>query len=130
MTAPHDAQKPGGNQANAGGADQKEQADFATDERAAVAPRQSALIAICDAMPGNATSGQEARLLAALEAGPLTTTEGRRDLDVMHPAGRVLGLRKRGVSIVTLWATEATDCGKLHRVARNMLERAAAGATP
>ena len=70
----------------------------------------------------NSTEAQRQRLLAALRRSPVTTIEARRDLDILHPAGRVKELRhNEGHQILTAWSYEPTDCGKLHRVARYVL---------
>lgn len=63
---------------------------------------------------------QRQRILTRLVNGPLTTTEARNELDIMHPGGRVLELRKRGHNIQTHW--ETIDTGKAkHRVASYVL---------
>lgn len=53
----------------------------------------------------NAAAAQRARILAHLQAGkPLTTIQGRRDLDVLHPCARVLELRPPRMRFTaTLW---------------------------
>ncbi|HPU52926.1 MAG TPA: helix-turn-helix domain-containing protein [Burkholderiaceae bacterium] len=70
----------------------------------------------------NAAAAQRARLLDALRCKPVSTIDARRELDILHPAGRVLELRRKGVPILTYWVTEPTDCGKSHRVARYTLQ--------
>ena len=66
----------------------------------------------------NAAAAQRARILAHLQAGrPLTTIQARRELDTLHPAARVMELRRAGWSITTTWAREETDAGKVHSVA-------------
>jgi hypothetical protein len=70
----------------------------------------------------NAAAAQRARLLMELRRNGFVTTIGaRRDLDVLHPAMRILELRRAGHPIVTVWTREATACGKLHRVARYLM---------
>ncbi|WP_197387616.1 helix-turn-helix domain-containing protein [Ralstonia pseudosolanacearum] len=70
----------------------------------------------------NSTEAQRARLLAALRRGPVTTIEARRDLDILMPAARVFELRHReGYDIALHWVHEATQAGRLHRVARYAL---------
>ena len=65
---------------------------------------------------------QRDRLLVYLRAhGNITTLAARQDLDVLHPAGRVLELRQRGFNIRTVRTYEATEHGKLHLVARYVL---------
>lgn len=71
--------------------------------------------------PPNGAAAQRQCILAALRRGPLTTLRARRELDVLRPAARVQELREAGHSIVTHWADEPSDCGRLHRVARYIL---------
>ena len=70
---------------------------------------------------GNSAAAQRARTLAALRLRPHTTLELRRLQDVLHPAGRVMELRKLGETIQTLWTTDVTSEGNAHRVARYLL---------
>lgn len=70
-----------------------------------------------------ASADQRRRLLAALQAGPVSTLDARERLDVIHPAARVLELRERGYRIVTTWAHQSDAWGRAHRVARYMLQR-------
>ena len=48
----------------------------------------------------------------------LTTEDARRDLDVMHPAGRIKEMRARGFDILTIWESYPTIGGNMHRMAR------------
>ncbi|MFM0334762.1 helix-turn-helix domain-containing protein [Paraburkholderia strydomiana] len=66
---------------------------------------------------GNSADDQRARLLEALQAGPLTTLEIRSRLDILAPAPRVFELRHMGKNIVTTWTEQPTDGGRMHRVA-------------
>ncbi|SAL80153.1 helix-turn-helix domain-containing protein [Caballeronia telluris] len=71
---------------------------------------------------GNSADAQRARLLAALETGPLTTLEARRDLDIMMPAARVHELRHRfGKTIVTERVSRQTEAGNDHVMALYVL---------
>ncbi|MDA8256463.1 MAG: helix-turn-helix domain-containing protein [Betaproteobacteria bacterium] len=71
----------------------------------------------------NAAAAQRARILAHLQAGrPLTTIQARRELDTLHPAARVMELRRAGWSISMAWVTEETGAGQRHRVGRYWLE--------
>lgn len=54
----------------------------------------------------NSRAAQRRRLLLAL----------RKELDILHPAGRIKELREQGFDIHTLWQWEPTDSGKQHRV--------------
>ena len=67
------------------------------------------------------THAQRARLLDALRCSPITTIEARRALDILMPAARIKELRNRGYQIVTLWTNQATDAGRLHRIAQYVL---------
>lgn len=70
----------------------------------------------------NSLPAQRQRLLDYLHInGSITTIEARRELDVIHPAGRVLDLRKAGKSIDTVWVEDITEQGKAHRVAKYIL---------
>lgn len=72
------------------------------------------------------TEAQRQRLLDALtERGSITTQQARDELEVMHPAGRIMELRKKGVEIVTVWAHEQSAGGVVHRIARYLMRRAA-----
>lgn len=67
------------------------------------------------------SEAQRTRLLAVLRNRSLTTLDARRELDVLHPAMRILELRRLGHDIRTVWTTQATDAGVKHRVARYVL---------
>ena len=70
----------------------------------------------------NTTAAQRARVLRHLRAyRALTTLEARRLLDVMHPAARVMELRKQGFQILTNWKYDLTSEGGKHRVAEYVL---------
>ena len=69
----------------------------------------------------NTAKEQRARVLARLRKAPLTTLEAREELDVLHPAARVMELRKEGYHIETVTAEDTTACGRVHRVARYVL---------
>ena len=65
----------------------------------------------------NSTEAQRHRLIAALSRRPVDTIMARRDLDILHPAGRVQELRNRGFVILTRMVERVTACGQKHRVA-------------
>jgi hypothetical protein len=65
-------------------------------------------------------ASQRQRILDWLTASPLTTTQARADLDVMHPAARIQELRERGHNIITHWTTVDTGKAK-HRIASYVL---------
>ena len=77
----------------------------------------------------NSAAAQRARVLDAVRGGPKSTIQLRRDWDVLSPAARILELKRRGFEILTQWVHEATDCGKLHRVALYVLLRETGGQT-
>ena len=77
----------------------------------------------------NAASEQRERLLDRLRLGTVSTLEARRDLDIMHPAARVMELRNAGYQIDRLTVVEPSDCGRLHKVARYLLVPTGDGAT-
>lgn len=73
----------------------------------------------------NDSADQRRRLMARLRLGPVTTIEARSDLDIMMPAARIFELRMRGHRIDTVWTEQATECGKVHRVALYVLRKGA-----
>jgi hypothetical protein len=70
----------------------------------------------------NSAQAQREGLLERLKTAPIDTITARRELDVMHPAARVMELKLRGYRIDTVWADRPTDCGKVHRVALYVLQ--------
>ena len=78
-------------------------------------------------LDNNSAAAQRARALALLRSGPKSTLQLRREGDILSPAGRVLELKRRGIDILTQWVHEATDAGKLHRVALYVLLRESGG---
>ncbi len=78
----------------------------------------------------NSTAAQRNRILDFLRVRPLDTLTARKELDVMHPAARVMELRKRGFRIKTIEIDRASDCGKIHRVACYVLEVGAVAPAP
>lgn len=76
---------------------------------------------------GNDAAAQRRRALDLLRSGPKSTIQLRRDGDILAPAARILELKQRGFDILTQWAHQATDCGKLHRVALYVLLRETGG---
>lgn len=82
------------------------------------APTPQASWHIC----GNSSEAQRQRLMAHIrQHGSIDTVQARRDLDIMHPGGRVLELRKAGVPIETIRVSVPTEAGKLHSVGRYIL---------
>ena len=75
----------------------------------------------------NSAAAQRARVLDAVRSGPKSTIQLRRGWDVLSPAARIMELKRRGFEILTQWVHEATDCGKLHRVALYVLLRETGG---
>ena len=76
---------------------------------------------------GNGAAAQRRRALDLLRSGPKSTIQLRRDGDILAPAARILELKQRGFDILTQWAHQATDSGKLHRVALYVLLREKGG---
>ena len=76
---------------------------------------------------GNDTAAQRRRAIDLLRTGPKSTIQLRRDGDIMMPAARIFELKHRGFDILKHWVQEATDCGKLHRVALYVLIRETGG---
>lgn len=96
-----------------------------TQKRKASGGNQSAFQSKHPIHNGNSAHIQQLRVLAALRKRPMTTLEIRRELDVLGVAPRVLELRRKGNKIETHWLEQATECGKLHRVALYVLIREA-----
>lgn len=65
-------------------------------------------------------AAQQERMLKALQAGPLTSLEAVRDLDILRAAARVHELREMGHPILTHWSIDQIN-GKRHRVARYVM---------
>ena len=70
---------------------------------------------------GLSAAAQRARLLEALRTTSLTTLEARRLLDVLHPAARIMELRRQGYDIQTVRVPDLTAEGRAHNVARYIL---------
>jgi hypothetical protein len=71
---------------------------------------------------GNTAAEQRARVLHYLQTNrSISTLEARHVIDVMHPAARVMELRKLGSDIQTVWAHETNPEGYVHRIARYVL---------
>ncbi len=61
---------------------------------------------------------------------PLDTPTARKELDLMHPAARVMELRTSGVGIITIKIDRASDSGKIQRMASYVLNDGAVAPTP
>ena len=81
------------------------------------------LRALVNVTPGTDGDSQTERLLCALICDGVTSHDARQHLDIVHPAGRVHTLRKRGYLIDTTWVRQVTACGKVHRFGRYVLMR-------
>lgn len=78
----------------------------------------------------NSAAAQRKRILNFLHVKPLDTVTARKELDVMHPAARVMELRKQGIEIATLRIDRPSECGKIHSVACYVLGIGASAAAP
>jgi hypothetical protein len=68
------------------------------------------------------TEAQRARILQYLQTGKrLTTLYARHYLNTMHPAARVMELRKAGHNIVTHRRKDTDSAGRVHQVAEYVL---------
>ncbi len=83
--------------------------------------KRQALQAILEAVPGVSVAQQRARILQALQIGPLTTFEASRYLDSYYPPVRVAELRDQGHDIGLHWVRIATEAGEVHRVGMYVL---------
>lgn len=73
-------------------------------------------------LDGNSAAVQRQRIFNYLRSGKaLTTLEARATLDVLHPAARIMELRRQGWNIETVWTNDLSQAGKIHRVARYIL---------
>jgi hypothetical protein len=61
------------------------------------------------------------RLLARLRGANVSTTEARRELDIMHPAARIQELREQGNLINTVTIAEQTASQGIRHIARYVL---------
>ncbi|MFZ1852564.1 MAG: helix-turn-helix domain-containing protein [Nitrosomonas sp.] len=78
---------------------------------------------------GNTAIAQRKRILDFI-CIRLDTLTARKELDVMHPAARVMELRKQGIEIKTIKIDRPSDCGRIHRVACYVLEVGAGATAP
>lgn len=62
----------------------------------------------------NTAAAQRARLLDRLHAGPIDTLTARRELNILHPAGRIDELRNMGYRITTHRITVRDEHGFRH----------------
>ena len=75
-----------------------------------------------DFTPGaNTRASQRAAILAALQQKPLSTIVARESLSVLHPAGRIMELRRAGHAIATLSQVVYDAAGQPHRSALYVL---------
>jgi hypothetical protein len=72
-------------------------------------------------MNRNSAEAQRARLLAALERGPVDTVHAYRNLDILHVPRRVFELRRQGYPITMSWIWRFTEQGVQHRVGQYSL---------
>lgn len=73
----------------------------------------------------DAKARQCSAILAALKVGPLSSLAAREGLGILHPAGRVLELRKAGHRIETVRRTAFDAEGRKHACASYELRGAA-----
>lgn len=64
---------------------------------------------------------QQAAILAALMNGPLSTVTAREMLGILHPAGRVMELKRLGYDIQTRKVTLHDSEGRAHSCAEYAL---------
>ncbi len=70
----------------------------------------------------HSAKAQRQRVLQFLkENGSATTIDFRTGIDVLHPAARIMELRKRGFNIVTTWDYAENPGGTTHRIGRYTL---------
>lgn len=72
----------------------------------------------------NSTNNQRLEILNWLKKNKsLSTFEARTKLGIVHPAGRVLELKRQGYRIITYFSIEFDALNKPHRIARYFLGR-------
>ena len=76
-------------------------------------------------IPATICHSQRMRLLARLRETNVSTTEARRELDIMHPAARIQELREQGNLINTVTIAEHTSSQGIRHIARYVLMREA-----
>ncbi|MCA8094419.1 helix-turn-helix domain-containing protein [Burkholderia anthina] len=92
------------------------------------ATRASAAKEILCRQYSNDAAAQRNRVLEFLRhSGSLSTIDARHLIDVMHPAARIMELRRAGYPIQTIWTHATTPEGGTHRVARYYLMHEAPG---
>jgi len=70
-----------------------------------------------DNRDNHSTVAQAKKLLQALRAGPVSSIDAARSLDIVHPPSSIRWLRNHGYSIKTEWAYKSTGPGRRrHRV--------------
>jgi hypothetical protein len=76
--------------------------------------------------PNNSNSAHDQRKLLIdwlIEHGSIDTITARRELDILMPGARIHELRhKHGHAIDTVTIIQASECGKLHPVAKYVLK--------
>lgn len=88
------------------------------DQSTLISPSPQASWPPCE----NSAEAQRQRLIDHIRRhGSITTIEARRDLDILHPGGRVMELRKAGEPIETIRVNSVTAAGKVHNVAQYIL---------
>ena len=101
--------------------------DMAQNKKIAAAQAGAAQIKSQRQFSGINAAAQRNRVLEFLRShGSLSTIDARHLIDVMHPAARVMELRRAGHAIATIWTHATTPEGGTHRVARYHLMREAA----
>ena len=70
----------------------------------------------------NSAFSQRMRILDwFLDKPSLTTEQARRELDIMHPAARIMELRAIGYNILSFWEIVPTASGKTRKIAKYVL---------
>jgi hypothetical protein len=65
--------------------------------------------------PGVSERAKQCReILSHLRAGPLSTLDAREKLGILHPAGRILELKRAGFSITAQRSTVYDSAGRAH----------------
>lgn len=110
-SAPQKQQNPAGGPGIAG--------NQVREECTPLLPHEAPTVKVDEA--ATSSEAQRQRILEALHYRSLTTLECRHELDVLHPAARVMELRKQGHDIQTVRVPDLTAEGRAHNVARYIL---------
>lgn len=72
----------------------------------------------------HSTEAQALRMIQALKAGPVSSIDAARSLDIVHPPSTIRHLRRKGWAIMTEWCYQTAAPGRRpHRVGLYILTK-------